>query len=163
MSRNLKLRRSPELNLDALRSGQIIPWNYPMWASPASVGQRSDADPCQPTHSMMWAWKIAPALAAGCCIVMKPSELTPLTALALCDLFVEAGGLPGVLNVVPGFGATAGAAISAHMDIDKIAFTGSVATGRSIMVAAAQSNLKKVTLELGGKVGLARVDRSGRR
>ncbi|ORY57984.1 putative aldehyde dehydrogenase [Leucosporidium creatinivorum] len=110
--------------------GQVIPWNYPI---------------------MMWAWKVAPALAAGCTIVMKPSELTPLTALALCDLIVEAGFPPGVVNVVPGYGATAGAAISSHMDIDKVAFTGSVATGRTIMVAAAQSNLKKVTLELGGK------------
>lgn len=69
---------------------------------------------------MMWAWKVAPALAAGCTIVMKPSELTPLTALALCDLIVEAGFPPGVVNVVPGYGATAGAAISSHMDIDKV-------------------------------------------
>lgn len=68
----------------------------------------------------MWAWKVAPALAAGCTIVMKPSELTPLTALALCDLIVEAGFPPGVVNVVPGYGATAGAAISSHMDIDKV-------------------------------------------
>lgn len=77
----------------------VIPWNYPI---------------------MMWAWKVAPALAAGCTIVMKPSELTPLTALALCDLIVEAGFPAGVVNVVPGFGATAGAAISSHMDIDKV-------------------------------------------
>ncbi|GAA6004317.1 aldehyde dehydrogenase family protein [Rhodotorula paludigena] len=100
---------------------------------------------------MMWGWKVGPALAAGCSIVMKPSELTPLTALALCDLIVEAGYPAGVVNVVAGLGATAGAAISSHMDIDKVAFTGSVTTGRKIMEAAAKSNLKKVTLELGGK------------
>ncbi|TNY21893.1 putative aldehyde dehydrogenase [Rhodotorula diobovata] len=110
--------------------GQIIPWNYPI---------------------MMWAWKVAPALAAGCTIVMKPSELTPLTALALCNLIVEAGYPAGVVNVVPGLGTTAGAAIASHPRIDKVAFTGSVATGRRIMEAAAKSNLKKVTLELGGK------------
>ncbi|GAA5931080.1 hypothetical protein JCM3775_000794 [Rhodotorula graminis] len=110
--------------------GQIIPWNYPV---------------------MMWAWKIAPALAAGCTIVMKPSELTPLTALALCNLIAEAGYPAGVVNVVPGLGTTAGAAIAEHLKIDKVAFTGSVATGRRIMEAAAKSNLKKVTLELGGK------------
>ncbi|BGP16835.1 hypothetical protein JCM10213v2_004840 [Rhodosporidiobolus nylandii] len=110
--------------------GQIIPWNYP-------IG--------------MWSWKIGPSLAAGCTVVMKPSELTPLTCLALCNLAVEAGYPAGVLNVVPGFGTTAGAAIASHMDIDKVAFTGSVQTGRRIMAAAANSNLKKVTLELGGK------------
>lgn len=100
---------------------------------------------------MMLAWKIAPALAAGCTIVMKPSELTPLTALYICNLAKEAGFPPGVLNMVPGLGKTTGNAISHHMDIDKIAFTGSVPTGRAISVAAAESNLKKVTLELGGK------------
>ncbi|WOO80044.1 Aldehyde dehydrogenase [Vanrija pseudolonga] len=110
--------------------GQIIPWNYPL---------------------MMWSWKVAPALAAGCTIVMKPSELTPLTALYMCDLVKEAGIPAGVINTVPGLGATTGEAISRHMDIDKVAFTGSVATGRRISVAAAESNLKKVTLELGGK------------
>lgn len=93
---------------------------------------------------MMWAWKVAPALAAGCTIVMKPSELTPLTALALCNLIVEAGYPAGVVNVVPGLGTTAGAAIASHPRIDKVAFTGSVATGRRIMEAAAKSNLKKV-------------------
>jgi len=93
---------------------------------------------------MMWSWKIAPALAAGCTIVMKPSELTPLTALALCNLIAEAGYPAGVVNVVPGLGATAGAAIAEHAKIDKVAFTGSVATGRRIMEAAAKSNLKKV-------------------
>lgn len=99
----------------------------------------------------MWAWKVGPALAAGCCVIMKPSELTPLTALMLCDLAKEAGIPAGVVNTLPGLGATTGDAISRHMDIDKIAFTGSVATGRRISIAAAESNLKKVTLELGGK------------
>ncbi|WWC88912.1 uncharacterized protein L201_003827 [Kwoniella dendrophila CBS 6074] len=110
--------------------GQIIPWNYPL---------------------MMWAWKVGPALAAGCTIVMKPSELTPLTALVMCDLAKEAGIPAGVINTLPGLGSTTGDAISRHMDIDKVAFTGSVATGRKISIAAAESNLKKVTLELGGK------------
>ncbi|WRT67560.1 uncharacterized protein IL334_004532 [Kwoniella shivajii] len=110
--------------------GQIIPWNYPL---------------------MMWAWKVGPALAAGCTVVMKPSELTPLTALVMCDLAKEAGFPPGVINTVGGLGATTGDAISRHMDIDKVAFTGSVITGRRISIAAAESNLKKVTLELGGK------------
>lgn len=100
---------------------------------------------------MMWAWKVAPALAAGCCVVMKPSELTPLTALYMCNLIAKAGFPPGVVNCVPGLGRTTGDAISRHMDIDKVAFTGSVLTGRKIQEAAAQSNLKKVTLELGGK------------
>ncbi|KAF8609297.1 NAD-aldehyde dehydrogenase [Ceratobasidium sp. AG-I] len=110
--------------------GQIIPWNYPI---------------------MMWAWKTAPALACGCTIVMKPSELTPLTALKLCELVVEAGFPPGVLNCVPSLGSVGGAALAEHQDVDKIAFTGSTVTGRKIMLAAANSNLKKVTLELGGK------------
>jgi aldehyde dehydrogenase (NAD+) len=113
----------------------------------------------------MWGWKVAPALAAGCTIVMKPSELTPLTAMVLCDLIKEAGFPEGVFNTVPGLGPTTGDAISRHMDIDKVssfrdrvnevddqvAFTGSVPTGRKIAVAAAESNLKKVGLELGGK------------
>ncbi|KAK1921485.1 putative aldehyde dehydrogenase [Papiliotrema laurentii] len=110
--------------------GQIIPWNYPL---------------------QMWAWKIGPAIAAGCTVVMKPSELTPLTALYMCNLVKEAGFPPGVINTVAGMGATTGEAIARHMDIDKVAFTGSVITGRKISVAAAESNLKKVTLELGGK------------
>jgi len=110
--------------------GQIIPWNYPI---------------------MMWAWKVAPALAVGCTIVMKPSELTPLTALKLSQLVKEAGFPPGVVNTVPSLGAVGGAALSAHMDVDKVAFTGSTVTGRKIMEAAAKSNLKKVSLELGGK------------
>ncbi|KAF7983872.1 hypothetical protein HWV62_18210 [Athelia sp. TMB] len=110
--------------------GQIIPWNYPI---------------------NMWSWKVAPALAVGCTIVMKPSELTPLSALKLSELVKEAGFPPGVLNTVPALGAVGGAAISAHPDIDKVAFTGSTVTGRKIMEAAAKSNLKKVSLELGGK------------
>ncbi|ORY21001.1 aldehyde dehydrogenase domain-containing protein [Naematelia encephala] len=110
--------------------GQIIPWNDPI---------------------MMWAWKVAPALAAGCTLVLKPSELTPLTALLMCDLAKEAGIPAGVLNTLPGFGSTTGDAIARHMNIDKVAFTGSVVTGRRISIAAAESNLKKVNLELGGK------------
>lgn len=99
----------------------------------------------------MWAWKVAPALAAGCCVIMKPSELTPLTSLMLCDLSKEAGIPSGVISTLPGLGSTTGDSIARHMDIDKIAFTGSVITGRKISIAAAESNLKKVTLELGGK------------
>ncbi|KAF9075931.1 NAD-aldehyde dehydrogenase [Rhodocollybia butyracea] len=110
--------------------GQIIPWNYPI---------------------NMWAWKVAPALAVGCTIVMKPSEVTPLTALKLSELVVEAGFPPGVINTVPSLGSVGGAALSAHPDVDKVAFTGSTITGRKIMEAAAKSNLKKVSLELGGK------------
>jgi aldehyde dehydrogenase (NAD+) len=110
--------------------GQIIPWNYPI---------------------NMWAWKVAPALAVGCTIVMKPSELTPLTALKLSELVKEAGFPPGVINTVPSLGPVGGAALAAHLDVDKIAFTGSTITGRKIMEAAAKSNLKKVSLELGGK------------
>ncbi|KAH0840028.1 aldehyde dehydrogenase domain-containing protein [Lanmaoa asiatica] len=110
--------------------GQIIPWNYPI---------------------NMWAWKVAPALACGCTIVMKPSELTPLTALLLSKLIAEAGFPPGVVNTIPSLGPVGGAALSAHRNVDKVAFTGSTATGRKIMEAAAKSNLKKVSLELGGK------------
>ncbi|KAF9058079.1 aldehyde dehydrogenase domain-containing protein [Panaeolus papilionaceus] len=110
--------------------GQIIPWNYPI---------------------NMWAWKVAPALATGCTIVMKPSELTPLTALKLSELVKEAGFPPGVLNTVPSLGPVGGAALASHLDVDKVAFTGSTLTGRKIMEAAAKSNLKKVSLELGGK------------
>ncbi|KAJ7047459.1 aldehyde dehydrogenase domain-containing protein [Mycena alexandri] len=110
--------------------GQIIPWNYPI---------------------NMWSWKVAPALAVGCTIVMKPSELTPLTALKLSELVKEAGFPPGVLNTVPSLGSVGGAALASHPDVDKIAFTGSTITGRKIMEAAAKSNLKKVSLELGGK------------
>ncbi|TCD70492.1 aldehyde dehydrogenase (NAD(P)(+)) ald5 [Steccherinum ochraceum] len=110
--------------------GQIIPWNYPI---------------------QMWAWKVAPALACGCTIVMKPSEFTPLTALKLSELIVEAGFPPGVVNTIPSLGSVGGAALSSHMDVDKVAFTGSTVTGRKIMEAAAKSNIKKVSLELGGK------------
>ena len=109
--------------------GQIIPWNFPI---------------------LMAAWKLAPALAAGCTIVLKPAEQTPLTALLLGELIGEAGFPPGVVNIVPGYGETAGAAISAHPGIDKVAFTGSTEVGKLILKAAA-GNLKKVTLELGGK------------
>lgn len=110
--------------------GQIIPWNYPI---------------------MMWAWKVAPALATGCTIVMKPSEFTPLTALKLSELIVEAGFPPGVVNTVPSLGSVGGAALASSYGVDKVAFTGSTVTGRKIMEAAAKSNLKKVSLELGGK------------
>ncbi|KAJ3988737.1 aldehyde dehydrogenase [Lentinula detonsa] len=100
---------------------------------------------------LMFAMKIAPALAAGNTIVIKPSELTPLSALRVCSLVQEASFPPGVLNVVVGYGNTVGSAISSHMDIDKIAFTGSTLTGRKVMEAASKSNLKNITLELGGK------------
>ncbi len=110
--------------------GQIIPWNYPM---------------------LMQSWKLAPALATGNTVVMKPAEQTPLSALRIGELIVEAGFPEGVVNLLPGFGPTAGAAIARHMDVDKVAFTGSTEVGRLIMAAAAQSNLKRVTLELGGK------------
>jgi acyl-CoA reductase-like NAD-dependent aldehyde dehydrogenase len=110
--------------------GAIIPWNYPI---------------------LMAAWKLAPALAVGCTVVLKPAEQTPLTALYLGALAKEAGFPKGVLNVVPGYGPTAGASISSHEDIDKVAFTGSTDIGRVVLGAAASSNLKRVTLELGGK------------
>ena len=99
----------------------------------------------------MWSWKIGPAIACGNTVVLKSAEQTPLGALYAAKLVKEAGFPPGVINVISGFGKTAGAAISAHMDIDKVAFTGSTIVGRQIMKAAASSNLKKVTLELGGK------------
>ncbi|PHH61502.1 hypothetical protein CDD81_293 [Ophiocordyceps australis] len=110
--------------------GQIIPWNFPL---------------------LMLAWKIAPALATGNVIIMKSAEQTPLSALVFANLVKEAGFPPGVFNLLSGFGKVAGAAIASHMGIDKVAFTGSTIVGRSIMKAAASSNLKKVTLELGGK------------
>ncbi|MEX3011498.1 aldehyde dehydrogenase family protein [Hoeflea sp. TYP-13] len=109
--------------------GLIAPWNYPL---------------------LMAAWKLAPALAAGNCVVLKPAEQTPLSALYLADLALEAGFPEGVLNVVPGFGTEAGAALAAHPGVDKVGFTGSTATGRRI-VEASMGNLKKVSLELGGK------------
>jgi aldehyde dehydrogenase (NAD+) len=110
--------------------GQIIPWNFPL---------------------LMQAWKWGPALATGCTVVLKPAEQTPLTALRVASLAQEAGIPDGVVNVVPGYGPTAGAALSGHKDVDKIAFTGEHTTGQIIMEAAARSNLKRVSLELGGK------------
>jgi phenylacetaldehyde dehydrogenase len=109
--------------------GQIIPWNFPL---------------------LMAAWKMAPALATGCTVVLKPAEQTPLSALRLGELIMEAGFPDGVVNVVPGFGETAGAALAAHDLVDKIAFTGSTEVGK-LIVHAATGNLKKVSLELGGK------------
>jgi aldehyde dehydrogenase (NAD+) len=99
----------------------------------------------------MFAWKLAPALATGNTIVMKPAEQTPLTALRVGELILEAGFPEGVVNILPGYGPTAGAAIANHMDVDKVAFTGSTEVGHIIMEAAAKTNLKRVTLELGGK------------
>ena len=110
--------------------GQIIPWNFPI---------------------LMWAWKIGPALATGNTVVLKTAEQTPLSALYAATLVEKAGIPAGVVNIVSGFGKIAGAALSAHMDVDKVAFTGSTVVGRTILQAAAKSNLKKVTLELGGK------------
>lgn len=99
----------------------------------------------------MFIWKIAPAFVTGNCVVIKSAETTPLSALYICQLIKEAGFPPGTINLVSGYGKTVGAAIAKHMDIDKVAFTGSTVTGRAILRAAADSNLKKVTLELGGK------------
>jgi phenylacetaldehyde dehydrogenase len=109
--------------------GQIIPWNFPL---------------------MMAAWKLAPALAAGCTIVLKPAEQTPLSAIRMGELITEAGFPDGVVNIITGFGETAGAALSEHPDVDKVAFTGSTEVGKLIVKAAA-GNLKRVSLELGGK------------
>ena len=109
--------------------GQIIPWNFPL---------------------MMASWKLGPALATGCCVVLKPAEQTPLSALLLGELIQEAGIPDGVVNIVPGYGETAGAALAAHPNVDKIAFTGSTEVGK-LIVHAATGNLKKVSLELGGK------------
>jgi len=108
---------------------QIIPWNFPL---------------------LMAAWKLAPALAAGCTLVLKAAEQTPLSALRFAELVPEAGFPPGVVNIISGFGETAGAALAAHPQVDKVAFTGSTEVGKLIVKAAA-GNLKKVTLELGGK------------
>jgi phenylacetaldehyde dehydrogenase len=109
--------------------GQIIPWNFPL---------------------LMAAWKLGPALAAGCTIILKPAEQTPLSALRLGELIQEAGFPDGVVNIVTGFGETAGAALAAHSDVDKVAFTGSTEVGK-LIVHASTGNLKKVSLELGGK------------
>ncbi|MFB3815801.1 MAG: aldehyde dehydrogenase family protein [Terriglobales bacterium] len=109
--------------------GQIIPWNFPL---------------------LMAAWKLGPALATGCTVVLKPAEQTPLSALRLGELIQEAGFPDGVVNIVPGYGESAGAPLAAHPDVDKVAFTGSTEVGKLIVQAAA-GNLKKVSLELGGK------------
>jgi len=109
--------------------GQIVPWNFPL---------------------MFCGWKLGPALAAGNTVVMKPSELVPLSTLRLCELFEEAGFPPGVVNVVPGYGARAGARLAEHPNVGKISFTGSTATGRNIVMLSA-GNLKRLQLELGGK------------
>jgi phenylacetaldehyde dehydrogenase len=108
---------------------QIIPWNFPL---------------------LMAAWKLGPALATGCTVILKPAEQTPLSALLLGELIAEAGFPDGVVNIVPGYGETAGAALAAHPEVDKVAFTGSTEVGKLILKAAA-GNLKKVSLELGGK------------
>src|SRR5712692_3385809 len=110
--------------------GAIVPWNYP---------------------TSLASWKLGPALATGCTVVLKPSELTPLTALKLAELSQEAGFPEGVLNVVPGYGDPAGEAIARHPDVDKISFTGSIRTARRLLHASADTNLKKLSLELGGK------------
>ena len=99
----------------------------------------------------MWSWKAGPALATGNTIVMKPSEFTPLTALMVTEMIHQAGFPPGVFNLIVGYGNTVGQAISEHPHIEKVAFTGSTLTGRKIMEASARSNLKNITLELGGK------------
>jgi aldehyde dehydrogenase (NAD+) len=100
---------------------------------------------------MITGWKIGPALALGNSVVIKPSEITPLSLLYVADLIKEAGFPPGVVNIITGHGRTAGQALSEHNDVRKISFTGSTLTGRKIMETAAKSNLKRVTLELGGK------------
>ncbi len=110
-------------------AGQIIPWNYPL---------------------MMAAWKLAPAIAAGCACILKPAEQTPLTALEFANWFEEAGLPPGAVNIINGYGETCGAALVAHPGVDKIAFTGSAVVGK-IIVKSAADTLKRVTLELGGK------------
>lgn len=110
--------------------GQIIPWNFPL---------------------LMFTWKMSPAIATGNTVVIKAAEATPLSALKMCELIREAGFPEGTVNLVNGHGKRAGNAIASHMDVDKLAFTGSTATGRAILKASAESNLKKVTLELGGK------------
>jgi len=110
--------------------GAITPWNYPM---------------------LMAVWKLAPILAAGNCVVLKPAEQAPLTCTRLAQLFVDAGGPTGVINVVNGMGAEAGKALALHMDVDKITFTGSTAVGKLLLGYAGQSNMKRVALETGGK------------
>ena len=111
-------------------AGLIVPWNYPL---------------------LLACWKMAPALACGCSVVLKPSELTPLTALKLGEYCLEAGVPEGVVNIVTGYGPTAGEALARHMDVDKVSFTGSIRTARALLKASAESNLKRLSLELGGK------------
>src|SRR3984893_5669210 len=110
--------------------GAIVPWNYPL---------------------QLASWKVAPALACGCSVVLKPSEMTPLNALKLAGIAAEAGLPEGVLNVVTGYGETAGEALALHEDVDKISFTGSIETARKLLEASSVSNLKRLSLELGGK------------
>jgi len=110
--------------------GIVLPWNFPL---------------------LMLAWKIGPALAAGCSVIVKPAEETPLTALRIAELAMESGIPPGVFNVVPGSGPEVGEPLGRHMDVDAVSFTGSTETGRRFLRYAAESNLKKVTLEMGGK------------
>src|SRR5206468_12078291 len=110
--------------------GQVIPWNFPL---------------------LMQAWKLGPALACGNTVILKVAEQTPLSALRIGELILEAGFPEGVVNILPGYGPTAGAAIARHTDVDKVAFTGSTEVGKLIMRNAAETNLKRVTLELGGK------------
>lgn len=110
--------------------GMVTAWNYPM---------------------LLAAWKVAPALAAGCTMVIKPSEMTPITTFKLAEYCREAGVPDGVVNVVTGYGPSAGDALSRHMDVDKVAFTGSVRTARALLKASGESNLKRLSLELGGK------------
>src|ERR1700722_15223814 len=110
--------------------GCIVPWNYPL---------------------LMAAWKVGPALAAGNSVVLKPAEQSPLSALVMAQLFIEAGGPPGVFNVVNGLGEAAGGALALHMDVAKIAFTGSTEIGKQMLIYAGQSNMKRVALECGGK------------
>lgn len=110
--------------------GCIVPWNFPI---------------------MLSSWKLAPALCTGCTVILKPAEQTPLSVLWLGKLVVEAGFPPGVVNIITGYGATAGQAMASHLMIDKISFTGSTETGKKVMISSAESNLKKLSLELGGK------------
>ena len=118
--------------------GLVLPWNFPL---------------------LMLAWKIGPALAAGCSVVVKPAEATSLTTLRVAELAMEAGIPPGVFNVVTGIGPDVGEPLGRHMDVDMVSFTGSTATGRRFLTYAGESNLKEVTLEMGGKKP---VGRSGR-
>ncbi|XP_050428231.1 cytosolic 10-formyltetrahydrofolate dehydrogenase isoform X2 [Adelges cooleyi] len=132
-NRNLTFTRKEPIGV----CGIITPWNYPL---------------------MMLSWKMAACLAAGNTVVMKPTELSPLTALKFAELSVEAGFPPGVINILPGLGSETGKAIAEHPDIRKVGFTGSTSTGHLIMKAASESNLKKVSLELGGKSPLVIFD-----